>query len=144
MGIILRTSWQFALVGPPIGGALYLVPMVILDLARNHPSASFATLVASIFFFGVFSYLFGIVPAALTGAILGSMRCNMQQRTWGACSAVIGLIAGGLTGCAYDLYKTGIVLPTTAMFLGGPSLISALICSYIFKPETQSQPYSPD
>ena len=142
MGILLRTSWQFALVGPPIGGALYLVPIMMLDLARNHPSTSFATLFASIFFFGMFSYLFGIVPAALTGAVLGSMRRNVQQRTWSACAAVTGLIAGGPIGCAYDLYKTGAALPTTAMFLGGPSLISALICSYIFKPEAQSQPYS--
>ena len=135
--VILRTTSQFSIVGPLVGGALYFVPMVLLDRAWIHTSAIESAITATFIACVMFSYLFGLVPAALTGALLGTMRHNKSQSTWAICAALVGLLVGGTAGACIDIYNTGpsgSFLPTSAAFIGAPSCISALVCSYIFRP----------
>lgn len=135
--LILKTAKQFALVGPLIGGAVYFIPMVLLEHGWGHPQASQSALTAAFMACLMFSYLFGLLPAALTGAVLGVKRQKKGQLIWSASASLIGLCTGSLAGLGIDLYNgagSGSFLPVAAAFLGLPSCISALVCSCIFRP----------
>jgi len=135
--LMLRTAKQFATVGPLVGGALYFVPMVLLDRPWMRPEPTASALIATLVAWVMFSYLLGMLPACLTGLVLGAMRRQRRLSTWVVSAALVGFVVGCLTGAGLDLFhmaRSGAFWPVNAVFIGVPSGMSALVCACIFRP----------
>lgn len=134
---IVRTALQFAALGPLVGGAVMVAPIVLVDPGRGSipiPSESVALVVLGVI--GL-SYLFGLVPAVLTGGVLGAFRGRGPQWPWRRMAVCAGVCIGFLCGLA--LSATSPSTPwslalTEPLFLAVPSGLAALVCSCIFKP----------
>ena len=84
----------FAMVGPPIGGVLLLTLLAIVKTGPGTGASDYVTVVFFALIYGsVFAYLFGIIPAALVGLVVG-----VRQVYFGRVSLLealgVGLIAG--------------------------------------------------
>jgi hypothetical protein len=83
-------AWRFALAGPPIGTALFVVPAMLLS-----PTGSPVThdeVLGGWLFFSIFAYFFAGPSAAVAGALYGWMKYRSGHRSrWG-----LGALAGTL------------------------------------------------
>ncbi|MBV1776847.1 hypothetical protein KSF73_14110 [Burkholderiaceae bacterium DAT-1] len=134
---MLRTAFQFSVAGPLIGGALYLIPAILLEQGSHRAYTDQATTGINVLIWLLLSYAVGLVPAALTGAVLGAMRHQRRQASWAMRAAGIGLLTGGMVGGSIDIYnavRLGTYIPITTVFLAIPSCISAWACAYFFRP----------
>lgn len=134
---ILRTALQFAALGPLLGGAVMVTPIVLADHGRGSiPIPSEGLLFVALGVIGL-SYLFGLVPAALTGGVLGAFRDKGPRWPWRRMALCVGAGIGFMSGLALSAtspsnpWSVALVEP---LFLAVPSGLAALVCSCIFKP----------
>jgi hypothetical protein len=102
----IKGAIYFLLIGPPVG-ALALTVVFAGMMAREwtlDPS-SLLGLLGFAMFAVLFSWLFGAIPAVLTGLLVGPLRWRFQQWRWclvagamGAAVSSIGLLIGPLSG----------------------------------------------
>ena len=90
-GSFWKTVGAFAIVGPPVGG-LILVVLVLLSvpnaIASTRPYDLLALPMAA-----VAGYPFGIVPAALTGVVAGAVSTWIPSKSiWVMCSMIAGAV----------------------------------------------------
>lgn len=134
---LIKTAAQFGIAGPPIGGALYFVPILLLEQASVGVDDLLTTLVGC----AGFSYAFGLLPSVATGIVLGLMNVRGRRKSWHLEAALVGLVMGILLGVCFDLLVARGSRSYEffgPIFLGIPSCISALVCSYMFKPTTKA------
>lgn len=135
----LKAFFITLLLGPPVGGMLFLVPMLIgvvsdanagplLDVL--HAAASFTLLVLA------FAYILGGLSALLAGLLIA-----WQVRKWGGASlrfVLLAAVLGGLSGSllVYMLTAGDNVEPTLAE-LGGRALTNialSLVAALVLLP----------
>jgi hypothetical protein len=82
----------FVLLGPPIGGVIWLV---LTAAGMGHPNTQVELFDGPVFvlFAAIFSYPFGAAPAALAGLAIGIKQAFFGRTTWPMALA-IGLIDG--------------------------------------------------
>ena len=137
---VLRTALQFAALGPLIGGAVIFTPILLLDGGHSGYAFSSAGLVFLALGVVGFSYLFGTVPAVLTGGLLGAFRGKGPQWPWRRVAVCTGVAVGFLCGIAMNASSPSSSWPIALvepLFLAIPSGLSALVCSCIFKPSAR-------
>jgi hypothetical protein len=109
----------FALVGPPVGGLVFFVGLwisfLVERLIAETPVASLATALFRVLMSAIvalvavpYSYLYGIVPAAIAGLVIGILRAR-----YGNLNPSIVLVAGGLIGVVYTVAMSRLI-PVTA------------------------------
>lgn len=122
--------FAFTVFGPPIGGVLFILALTPIEFSQGNTSMSFPRALGLLFFTLFFSYIPGIVPAALTGALLSWIGVGLPRWRWlltaTATGAGVGMLCGTLLG------KTEML--TFGFFLGALGAISALICALSFQP----------
>lgn len=125
-----------ALVGPLIGTLLFMaIPAVRLAMSATSAAFSLSTLadVGSVLLFVLlYGYVFGGVPALLSGITLGWLTARAGTFGYGA-SALTGAlsgIAGGLSLALLIKSQDGLS-PGMAVFLFPFALISALMCRWL-------------
>jgi hypothetical protein len=133
----LRTFLVFALLGPPLGSAIYTVGLIAGHIAKGQPSPPVDEAVMIMLFTAPFSYVFGLVPALLTATLLlaGPRLFNIRPglpyavATGFACGVVFALIflpgadESGLGKAGYFALK---VLTC---------LVPSLICWWLARPK---------
>jgi hypothetical protein len=130
------TIRQFALYGPLIGGAPIFMLIALQELnGRRWSDASPAILWPAYIFF---SYLYGIMPALITGFLLTKFRKSPSSLIrWTAQGTLAGAIVGFVIGCGVEMWLLGPASsrwPFLGVFLGAASAFSALCCSLLFRP----------
>ncbi len=133
----------FGLYGPMWGG-LALMGYMVLD----HATGQQARMDASAVLMGLplymfFSYLYGLLPALITGAVLSMYRYARGPLIWwlakGACT---GAVVGFTTGCAAQAWMMGLktlALPFLGLYVGGASAFSAMCCALLYRPLAEPQ-----
>src|SRR5690625_124473 len=96
---ILKGILFFVVLAPPIGSLFILLLFVIALIVQGGvvlSDLSGDVVLETALIFSVFSYIFGGIPAAITGAIAGSFRCKLR-RAWHCYGiGVIGLVTAAL------------------------------------------------
>jgi hypothetical protein len=137
---VLRTAMQFATVGPLVGGALILAPIMWSEQSQGHLANSAQGVGFLILGILAYSYAFGVVPAALTGGLLGAVRDRGGKWHWRRMAALVGITVGFLCGAVQELLHASFWWPlwtSQAVLLAIPSGLSAWACSYFFRPSAQ-------
>jgi len=134
---ILRTALQFAVAGPLIGGAVIFTPIMVVDHGRGaFPLPPGGLVFVMLGVIGL-SYLFGLVPAVLTGGLLGVFRSKGAHWPWRRMAVCTGVAIGFMCGIALNASNPSNPWPIALiepLFLAVPSGLAALVCSCIFKP----------
>ncbi|MGL4395402.1 MAG: hypothetical protein ACRCS9_02580 [Hyphomicrobium sp.] len=136
----------FTLAGPLIGGAILVAFLVIVSLAEaQSSSSSWADVVkelpATLLVVAMFSYAFGILQAAATGALAARVAYRQRRLTY-RMSALLALAVSLLVGLALDLLVPVTDMPAPpppswlqehafVILLGFLSIIAALACRYL-------------
>lgn len=124
-----RGVYLFALLGPPIGGLLFMGMMVLVDQDNSLDST---TITFGVFLFSVFSYVFGLVPAVATGLVAGLLRHHGYLRTIRQCF-YLALMGGALTS-AYMLTVSMDAKSTAfVVFMGILGSFSTFCCALLFR-----------
>jgi len=119
----IKSAGLFALVGPPLGGAIVLFFDFLAYGSGGGTALSWSEVAGSFLFVGMFSYAFGIVTAFVTGFVAGLLRdrCRSWLRFVALCAAVsvmVGFAVDGVifrsVGPAFMLSLVG-VLPAVAV-----------------------------
>lgn len=118
----------FMLVGPPAGGIVFLVGRLIFFLVEDLIAGAFLpayagwleivvwalvlVLLSAFLAIGAapFSYLYGIVPAAIAGLVIGILRVK-----YGRLNASIVFVVGGLIGVVYALAMSRLIQATASL-----------------------------
>jgi uncharacterized BrkB/YihY/UPF0761 family membrane protein len=126
---VAKTHATFALLGPLIGGLLALLMMILfsgkITTMADAGSMSFVTL--------IFGYVFGLVPATLTGlAVAWSMKAQRHRSPmW--LGALWGTIFGGATGWLIASLGDGSYAFFTVALLALIGAIAGLICGWLVR-----------
>lgn len=129
---ILKGSLFFGAFAPPLGGMMLMLNMAILDPEPLHPLSELieATLLSSLF-----AYLFGGIPALLTGAIAGIFRRFLGQ--WLTCLAIgcVGAVSSLLFVGTFLQFKSYSYLTDIkfSVMLAIPALLSGMVLSVLFR-----------
>ncbi|MES1940012.1 hypothetical protein T5B8_07203 [Salinisphaera sp. T5B8] len=112
---IWAATWRFALAGPPIGTALFILPMLLLSSLDVSIRAD--EVIGSWLFFSIFAYAFAGPAAAIAGAVFGWLTyATGHNSRWG-----LGALAGTLGWLvqigATALWKTDISELNAVLFL---------------------------
>lgn len=102
----LKGMLYFVAIGPPIGAlALALVSAGMMIGNPHFDGSSLLGLLGFTAMAMLFSWIFGAIPAALTGLLVGPLRWRFHQWRWclvagviGAAVSSIGLLVGPLSG----------------------------------------------
>jgi hypothetical protein len=127
----------FTLLGPAIGGVLYIIIFVIASFVKHFSITDAATGLPVVIFF---SYIFGCVPAFATGFIASFFQNIIAPKQWIAASGVIGFCIATTIAFTFN-YKSDATETITSQLLswvqlfGLPGFLAAAICAwvYIFK-----------
>lgn len=95
----LRTFVIFAVVGPPLGAAIYSIGLIVGHFAKEQAWPSFDESILIILFSAPFSYVFGLVPALLVALamVVGPSFFTVQA------GALYALSTGLLCGIVFAL-----------------------------------------
>ena len=128
----IKGAIYFLLIGPPVGAlALTVVVsgMMISELTMD-PS-SLRGLLGFAMFAVLFSWLFGAIPAVLTGLLVGPLRWRFHQWRWclvagaiGAAVSSIGLLVGPLSG---DMGRS-----SPGLMLVFPGFVAGFLAARVF------------
>lgn len=124
----------FALLGPPLGAILWVALIVATDTVQGRGS-SVAEIVPGGLLFFVFSYLFGVVPAAITGLVAGLLRRAGRLRRVRDC---VGLaLLASLIATVYGVVQQfgGAGLGSAFLMFGLPGFASGFCCGLLFRAE---------
>lgn len=128
----VRGLCLFALLGPPLGSVLLLLLLVATESVQGKGS-SVAELVPGGWLFLVFSYLFGVVPAAITGLVAGLLRQAGRLRRVRDC---IGLaLLASLIATVWGVLQQfgGAGFGPAFLMLGLPGFACGLCCALLFR-----------
>ncbi|WP_386077960.1 hypothetical protein ACFIOZ_12180 [Vreelandella sp. F11] len=118
----------FALVGPPVG-ALTLTPLLLLGEVEKHgfsfQSAFYLWLLTTIF-----AYIFGIIPALLTGLIRGALHKCSDSWIAAIGIGIVGLFLSILFGGT--IYYDSTSIATLLIMFGMPGLVAGIVCTIIY------------
>jgi hypothetical protein len=86
-GQLANIAGFFAAVGPPVGGVIWWLSGAVLGLIfRSEPNLGTIKTIVGAFFIGIasapISYLFGLLPAALAGLLVGAAQLNYGRLPW--------------------------------------------------------------
>ena len=126
---IWAATWRFALAGPPIGTALFILPMLLLSSLDVSIRAD--EVIGSWLFFSIFAYAFAGPAAAIAGAVFGWLTyATGHTSRWG-----LGALAGTLGWLvqigATAVWKTDIGELNAVLFLP-IALIAGAACGRLF------------
>lgn len=126
-GDILKGALLFVVLGPPVGSlvfsAMAIGTLVPDDVQTSWKIVSGFEFVAAAF---AMSYVYGVIPAALTGMLAGGLRKQLHKP---ACC--LGLCAGGalLSVAIGALYPA----PPVPLILAPSAIAGAVVCIGIFR-----------
>lgn len=119
----------FALVGPPVG-ALTLTPLLLLGEVEKHgfsfESAFYLWLLTTIF-----AYIFGLIPALLTGMIRGAFYTCGDGWSTTIGIGLVGLFLSILFGGT--IYDESSSIAALLIMFGIPGLVAGIVCSIIYR-----------
>lgn len=135
----------FTLVGPPIGGSLFILAALAPALVRGFADGGKSAVVLLDVIAA--SYFFGAIPAAMTGLTAGALRGNGRLRTW---RQTLGVAAtGGVFSALFFLFMAH-PFPETWRFYGlkdfvgklilleaVPGFVASLCCGIMFRNRTR-------
>lgn len=123
----------FALVGPPVG-ALTLTPLLLLGEVEKH-GFSFESAFSLWLLTTMFAYIFGIIPALLTGMIHGAFhkRCDGWSAAIGI--GLVGLFLSILFGGT--IYDESSSIAALLIMFGMPGLVAGIVCSIIYRADNK-------
>lgn len=116
----------YALCAPPLGGIIVGLALIISDPVGE---VGLVDVIQVMLTFGLFSYIFGIIPALLTGALADAMLCRFTPL---AASLALGLL-GALLSIALQ-YNNSSNLSNGDFWLmfGAPAFFSGILISLLF------------
>ena len=124
LGRLAAIVLVFAILGPPIGTVVFMLTLVLRDLATNvdMPGLSWFGLFA--IYAVPFGYLIGVWPAAMAGLLLGLWQIFKGPAPWWG-----AVVVGVLVGPGF-LVATGqpILHPAEAGVARDPTLLMTVTC----------------
>lgn len=149
----MKTNWKdwgktvgvFTLAGPPIGWISMCVAAMVMGIATGTASAhEIGNLIGGMIFGSVFSYLFGGVPALVTGAVVGLFRHRLTSPlSWLSCG-VLGLLFTAVFILILDFDGWGNIglksLFNPLTYMGG---FAAVVCAWLMRPRRLALPPLP-
>lgn len=122
-------AWRFGLAGPPIGTAVFTLPVALLPYSASELTQG--ELVGGWLLFSIFAYLFAGPSALLAGACFGWIKYHSGHRSrWG-----LGALAGTL-GWLVQIGATAVwkqeVQALNAITFLPIALVAGAICGRLF------------
>lgn len=146
----MKTNWKdwgktvgvFTLAGPPIGWISMCVCATAMGILTGTTTArEIGTMFGGMIFGSVFSYLFGGVPALITGAFVGLFRHRLTSSlSWLSCG-VLGLFFTAVFMLTFEFDGLGniglksVFNPLT--YMGG---FAAVVCAWLMRPKNIALP----
>lgn len=126
MRSVVKGMFFFALCAPPLGGVILGLALIIIDSVAE---AGLVDVIQVTLTFGLFAYLYGVIPALLTGAVADAI---LRRFTPLAASLGLGLL-GSLLSMALQ-YNNFSNLSDGYFWLmfGAPALFSGILVSLFF------------
>lgn len=119
----VKTTLGFTLLGPLFGGLPYLILMYLP--ARGSDG------IDTVLSVGFFAYLFGAVPALVTGVVAGVLAPRLSRGLWYLAAAVIGLVtAAGFGAWMSGSPMHGSTLEVSLLIMGTPGLIGGFLSAW--------------
>lgn len=123
---VIRGMFFFALCAPPLGGVFLGIALIFIAPVAE---AGLVDVIQVALTFGLFAYLFGVIPALLTGAVAAAIL-----RRFTPLSASLGL---GLLGSVLSIgfqYNNSSNLSDGQFWLmfGAPAFFSGILVSLFF------------
>lgn len=138
----LKTVGVFAVFGPPLGWTMMSIAAIVVSVFANESHArDIGYMFVGIFFGWIFSYLLGLIPALLTGMIVGLVRHRLRP-WWAWCgSAAIGFVVTGVYFLIFDFNRSGQwewdMFVTPFNYMGAAS---AFVCAWLARPKISAVP----
>lgn len=157
----IKGMLYFGALAPPIGSLVFSVPMGIVAMSKNPASDTLLVSLLGLVGFAFWSYLFGLIPAIVTGAIAGIVRQRLKSWPYFFVIGMIGLVAAWLSW--YVLWQSEQRIPNPAdlgflshlgfgaatygpalvlLLLGLPGFMGGAITAWIFGKRSTSLPAS--
>jgi hypothetical protein len=126
-----KTITVFALVGPLIGCLLGLVTVA----PASGKITSLADLASMAFILVPFSYVFGLVPAALTGVAVAWARANNPQVSSARLGAIWGALSAGVAGLAVAWMADGggLGFAFTVLWFAAMGAAAGFVCGRLLR-----------
>jgi len=138
------TGLRFAFIGPLVGGLIWVSLFLLGELTRASLSFSWDHALQSAVVLTLCSYVFGVVPAFLTGLLVAPCRDRLTPRAWCAAAGLAGmavatlspLLIGRLPGSGAAWLTT---LASQFIFMGVPGLIGGFASAWYMSGEDRRQ-----
>lgn len=130
----------FVVLAPPIGAVAFTFILGLASLPTE-PWVEILGLVPATFGFALFSYIFGALPALVTGAVAGTFRPSLNTRVAYVAMGLFACLLSLVFGFAMTYHPTSDWTEVQNLFLlfGGPALFSGTVTSFLFR----SKPNNP-
>lgn len=128
----LGCFFAFAGIGPAVGGVLVSIFMIVVEAYQGNLSFSSIpfVLLGSLYF----SYIFGLLPAVFTGALLSWIGVGLSRRHW----LLTATASGACAGLLFAMLLGGKEAVELIVLLVPISAVSAFVCALKFQPAKRS------
>lgn len=138
----LKTVGIFTVFGPPLGWTVMSVAAIMMGVMTNQANGrDIGYMFAGMFLGWIFSYILGLVPAVLTGMIVGLFRDRLRAWWSWFASAAIGFVVTGLFFLIFDFNKLDQwdwdMFITPFNYMGAAS---AFVCAWLARPKASATP----
>ncbi len=146
---MIRTTLAFTVFGPFLGGWGWSVAIFFIQLFDDHrsvsllsyPSQLFTSTIAMPIIIAPFSYLFGVIPAFLTGLTF-SIMFSLIDKKWRVARGIYAAIGATIAFCYSATLAYLTPLKDLPALIIPPSMFAAAVLSYYLSPRPSFTPKS--
>ena len=130
---MLKGALWFGVLGPPIGSLLFWMAILASSIAERDGGA-FTVAFGTIIFLLPYSYIFGLIPAVLSGLIVGPFRPSIHS--WpryfgvGLICSLVSLACGAVLTLLFDESIADVTF--LAAFFFGPAFVAGTVVARLW------------